>query len=155
MFGISPILAVVINPETSLTEGLIVPYGGLSLDHLAEKADSGINSRVTLRHLSAIVRAVSYLSRFNVTHGDICERNVCIQESVVGTALPIMIVDFGETAPDYKGDQQATGELLIWCTQNLDGWSEDERERIIGVGNLLRNNGEFNIAIENLERLDI
>lgn len=153
MFGISPILAVVINRETSLTEGLIMPYGGFSLDHFAYEVDSTsvINPRVTLRHLSAIIGAVSYLSGFSVLHGDICERNVCVKGIVAGVESPIMIVDFGETAPEYKGDKQATGELLFWCARNLGCWSEDEREKITGAGRLLKDDGEFSTAVEKLE----
>jgi hypothetical protein len=151
-YGISPILAVVIEPETSLTEGIIIADGGVSLDHLADNVAD--NPRVTLHHLSSIVGAVSYLSGFDVTHGDICDRNVCIKEMVAGVASPIMVVDFGETAPEYKGDKYATGELLCWCAQNLEGWTEVERQIITETGQLLKDGREFSRAVQNLEAMN-
>jgi hypothetical protein len=155
MVGISPILAVVIDSQTLVIEGLILPYGGLSLDHFANNLvdeNSTPTLRVTLRHLSAVLRAVSYLSESSVMHGDICARNVCIKDDdgTVAASESIMLVDLGDIAPQYKGDAHATGELLLWCAENLGGWSENEREIIKGSGKLLVDGGELSSAIEKL-----
>ena len=127
--GISPILAVVVDAETRLTQGIILPYCGESLDRIANDTAQS-STIVCVRHLSSLVQAVSYLSKLGSVHGDICERNVCIKADEGDMSSQVALVDFGEVAPHYKGDVEAAGRLLRWCEENLKGWSKDERTRI-------------------------
>ena len=57
-------------------------------------------------HLISLLETLKCLWAVGVVHGDICERNVCVD------AQSIRLIDFGEVAPDYMNDIVATGKLF-------------------------------------------
>ena len=77
----------------------------------------------------------------NVLHGDICERNVCIQDS------SIQLIDFGEVAPDYKNDVVATGTLLLRCMANMTV-NDEQRLNIAGAAAVLIEHEDVAPAID-------
>ena len=78
-----------------------------------------------------------------VVHGDICERNVCIDGS------SILLIDFGEVAPRYQNDIVAAGRLFEWC---MNQFSEVERERISRAAWELIEREDFDAALVILEQ---
>jgi tRNA A-37 threonylcarbamoyl transferase component Bud32 len=113
-YGICPILAIVVDGTPPLLCGVLMPHAGLVLDQLP-------SGRLKMEHLVSLIKTVAHLQSAGVVHGDICERNVCIDGS------SILLIDFGEVAPKYQNDIVATGRLFQWCTDRL---SEAERERV-------------------------
>jgi hypothetical protein len=113
-YGICPILAIVVDGIPPLLCGILMPNAGVVLDHLPV-------GQLKIQHLVSLIKTVIHLRGARVVHGDICERNICIEGS------SIILIDFGEVAPRYQNDVVATGTLLQRCT---DRFSEGERERI-------------------------
>ena len=125
--GVSPILAVVVDQEPPLILGILMPYVGKSLDALINKPVNG-DPLITMTHIIALVRAVNFIHSAGIIHGDICERNVCVNETT--WIEPIQLIDFGEVAPEYRGDIEACGLLLRWCANVVVTLTEDEKLRI-------------------------
>ena len=113
-YGICPILAIVVDGTEPLLCGILMPNAGVVLDHLPV-------GELKIHHLTSLVKTVIHLRSAEVVHGDICERNICIQGS------SIQLIDFGEVAPRYQNDVVAVGKLLQWCVARF---REGERGRI-------------------------
>jgi len=41
-------------------------------------------------------------------------------------------VDFGEVAPEYRGDFKMTAELLGWCSEHF-AWTEREKRAVVSA----------------------
>ena len=76
-------------------------------------------------------------------HGDICERNVCVQ------CFSVQLIDFGEVAPRYQSDMVAIGRLFQWC---LDHFSEGEQDRINRAATELIDREDIDAALAILQQ---
>lgn len=113
-YGICPILGIVVDEAEPLLCGILMPRAGTVLDQLTK-------GELKIHHLISLVNAGIHLRSAQVVHGDICERNVCIQ------CCSVQLIDFGEIAPRYENDIVAIGRLFLWC---LDHFSEHEQDWI-------------------------
>lgn len=146
-YGVSPIVAVVVDKEPPVILGILMPYVGKSLDTLINKPVNG-DPLITMTHIIALVRAVNFVHSAGIVHGDICERNVCVN----GTRgmESIQIVDFGEVASEYRGDIEACGLLLRWCANVVVTLTEDEKLRINDAAQSLLLCGDLSEAMRRL-----
>jgi hypothetical protein len=97
--AIAPILGIVVHSNPALLLGILLPDAGPSLDNIAPN-EIGLDMWISL------IQTVRELRVVGITHGDICDRNICVRGN------SIQLIDFGEIAPDYPNDVIATGELL-------------------------------------------
>lgn len=116
--------------------GFLMPYVGRSLDRLGRPtADSNRLVPTTLNfpptdssstttdlpineeQLLDLVCGVQKLSRCGIVHGDICYWNVILAQPALQTAR-LLLIDMGDVAPDYEGDADALGNLLLWCLEH-------------------------------------
>src|SRR5947207_10835269 len=71
------------------------------------------NHQITLQHLISLLKAVICLHDAEILHGDVCERNVCVQGS------SIQLIDFGGIGLIYGDDAEATGHLFLRCVDRM------------------------------------
>ena len=120
--GVAPILAVVIDPTSRFVNGIVLPLYGKSLEMVAQERGS-----INIPCLRSLLETVMYLNGVGISHGDICDRNVVVKPSNSGKSSDdtstLILVDFGEVAPSYKGDIDATADLFLWCAKSLE-WTE-------------------------------
>jgi hypothetical protein len=100
--GINPILAIVVDGQPPLFYGILFALAGESLDRVS-------GQQITIQHFASLITTVMYLQKAGLEHGDICDRNVCIE------GQSTQLIDFGEKAPDYTNDVIATGHLMRSC----------------------------------------
>lgn len=134
-WGICPILAVVID-QNSLLRGILLPYVGVSMDKLDPH-------EISIKHLLLLVKAVRQLQTAGVVHGDICDRNVCVSDTL------IQLVDFGE---NDKDDIDATSRLLVECGNRMQ-LSKKQRETIESASETLIKNRDLVLGIAILQQL--
>ncbi|KAI3392079.1 hypothetical protein diail_6185 [Diaporthe ilicicola] len=154
--------------------GFITPYMGRSLEllgaahpstdvesneaHLPSMPALGspgttVDVPITLEQLLDLVKGVRELSRCGVTHGDICYWNIVLEESgprSTSSAAPrLLLIDMGDTAPDYENDAVAMRGVLLWCLSHSPGLHEDavSRNKVI-IASALLNEFDFDGAIE-------
>jgi hypothetical protein len=111
--GINPILAIVVDGgDRALFYGILFAHAGTSLDKFT--------GTLTPQHFLSLITTVQYLQESGLEHGDICDRNVCVDVDVDvdGGSGSVQLIDFGETAPDYSNDIIATGRLMRWCLES-------------------------------------
>lgn len=111
--GINPILAIVVDgDDPPLFYGILFAHAGTSLDKFT--------GTLTSQHFLSLITAVQYLEESGLEHGDICDRNVCVDvdADIDGGSGSVQLIDFGETAPDYSNDIIATGGLMRWCVES-------------------------------------
>jgi hypothetical protein len=123
--GVAPILAVVVEPSTQFIDGILLPSYRSTLESHAN------GDTVTLPSLHGLIKTITELHHIGITHGDICEQNVAINtvgESSIAE-YELVLFDFGEVAPRYEGDVEATGKLLLWCIEHFT-WTNGETEVI-------------------------
>ena len=113
--GISPIV-IVVGEESPLLYGILFPNAGITLDEVSD-------DQITLQHLISLLKAVTCLHVANVLHGNICERNVCVEGS------SIQLINFDWIALDYMGDVEATGRLFLRCVNRMTT-SNDQADKI-------------------------
>jgi hypothetical protein len=125
--GIAPILAVVVQPSTKLLDGILLPFYPYTLDSLAKVQ----NSSLSVESLHGLVKTLAEFHDMGITHGDIRERNVAVNNAVLENDAvghcELVFLDFGEVAPRYEGDVKTMSKLILWCAQNF-GWADNERE---------------------------
>lgn len=134
-YGICPILAIVVDGTPPLLCGILMPNAGVVLDQLP-------TGQLKMEHLVSLIKTLVHLRSAHVVHGDICERNVCLNGS------SILLIDFGEVAPGYRNDIIATGTLLQWCMKEF---SEVERERLARAASELIDHEDIDAALTILE----
>jgi hypothetical protein len=134
-YGVCPILAIVVDGTPPLLCGILMPNAGVVLDQLPIR-------QLKIQHLVSLIKTVTHLRSARVVHGDICERNICIEGS------SILLIDFGEVAPRYQNDIVATGMLFQWC---MIHFSEGERERISRATSELVKREDLNAVLAILE----
>lgn len=123
--GVAPILAVVIDPTTQFVNGIILPLYDKSLEMLAREQGS-----LNIQNLRSLLETILYLNSAGISHGDICNRNVMVKPGEAPMDnMTLILVDFGEVAPSYQGDIDATADLLLWCTDSFE-WTEVDLELI-------------------------
>lgn len=149
-FHILPILAVV-HKHSSTDEiiGILLPYGGKSLEALAggqeygmqyeaedmeqdPAPDPGPKLPITERQFQGLVLAVWELARIGIVHGDINDRNTLLSPDG-----QLNLVDLGEVEPDYRSDAYALGNMMLWAMERVQ-WESTERERIRNIGRALQ-----------------
>ncbi|KAJ0122698.1 hypothetical protein J7T55_003214 [Diaporthe amygdali] len=167
----------VIAPEDAMQPGHIVagfitPYMGRSLELFgAARPSMGVESPkthlpslpalgtltttvdmpITKEQLLDLVKGVGELSRCGTTHGDICYWNIILQESAppyLSVAPRLLLIDMGDTAPDYENDAVALAGVLLWCLNHSTRLREDttSRNKVIVASALLKE-GDFDGAI--------
>ncbi|KAI0011987.1 hypothetical protein F4779DRAFT_569917 [Xylariaceae sp. FL0662B] len=138
--------------------GFLMPYVGRSLDLLGTPtADSdrlgpttstspAIDSSSTTTDLPIneeqlldLVCGIQKLSRCGIVHGDICHWNVVLAQPALQTAR-LLLIDMGDVAPDYEGDADALGNLLLWCLEHSTELKDAAatRKRIVIAAALLK-----------------
>lgn len=127
-FCLVPILAVVISTrkpwKIGTVAGILTPHAGPDLEMLAQPSSPGL--QLDLTQLRDLVAGISELHKLGVQHGDITYWNTTLQPSCQdGRAPKLMLIDAGTEAPEYTGDAQATGTLLLWCLDNCASLRED------------------------------
>ncbi|KAH8761811.1 hypothetical protein F5882DRAFT_453524 [Hyaloscypha sp. PMI_1271] len=165
-FNAIPILAVVVMEQGGDNDeviGILMPFGGLSLESLSE---SGPNSTVstpgsrdleiTRGELRDLAHGVRELAQAGVVHGDINERNT-LRKPLEATAVKgyqgqsrLVLVDFGEMAPEYKNDAFALGELFIWCKER-SSWGVSDQRKVEDAAQVLKENGNFDQVLSVLD----
>ena len=131
--GVCPILAIVIDEEPPLLCGILLPYMGVSLDKVPP-------SRIMIQHLISIVKTVINMRSARVVHGDICDRNVCVEGS------SIYLIDFGEKVKNSPDDIVATGNLILEYIGRMT-LTVEEKEMISEAANaLIREDADAAIA---------
>ncbi|PNY26618.1 Uncharacterized protein TCAP_03450 [Tolypocladium capitatum] len=154
-FKVAPILAVV-TKEKGLGQddsvlGFLMPFEGDSLEILADQSpDSTVP--VTEEQLWDLARGVPELSRCGVMHGDINEWNTVLCRASASDSgserSRLLLIDLGDEAPGYEGDEKALGSLFLWCLEHapsLRGGPEGA-QRIRTAAAMLRD-GDFDEAL--------
>lgn len=153
--------------QSHIVAGFITPYMGRSLELFGEVQPSqgGVTSSenddtpsmpaqgcltptvdvpITMKQLLDLVKGVRELSRCGVTHGDICYWNIILEEVeprlATSSAPRLLLIDMGDTAPDYENDAVALADVLLWCLKHSSRLREDHvsRKRIIVASALLK-----------------
>ncbi|KAK7697368.1 hypothetical protein SLS64_013611 [Diaporthe eres] len=159
--------------QSHTVAGFITPYMGRSLElfgainptgggdsnesHLPSMPALGsltttADVPITIEQLLDLVKGVRELSRCGITHGDICYWNIVIQEPEPKSmsAVPrLLLIDMGDTAPDYENDAVALAGVLLWCLKHSSSLREDtaSRNKLI-IASVLLNEVDFDRAIE-------
>ena len=128
--GITPILAIVVDGNPPLLHGILLAFAGLSLDKL-------LGRQVTIQHFASLIKTVKHLRAAELEHGDICDRNVCLEGS------SMQPIDFSEKVPEYTNDVAATGHLMLFCV-NGKRVREDEEATICSAARALIERGDLN-----------
>ncbi|KAE9369883.1 hypothetical protein N431DRAFT_547196 [Stipitochalara longipes BDJ] len=165
-FNVIPILAVVVTEQDGDNDeviGILMPFGGLSLESLSE---SGLNStastsgsrdfEITRGELRDLAHGVRELAQAGVVHGDINERNT-LKKPHEATAAEgyqgqsrLVLVDFGDMAPEYKNNAFALGELFIWCKER-SSWGGSDQRKVEDAAQVLKENGDFDRVLSVLD----
>jgi hypothetical protein len=103
--GINPILAIVVDGNPPLFYGILFALAGESLDRLSGR-------QITIQHFVSLIKTVMYLQQAGIEHGDIRDRNVCLD------GQSVQLIDFGEKAQEYTNDVIATGRLMRLCVDS-------------------------------------
>jgi hypothetical protein len=135
--GINPILAIVVDGNPPLLHGILLAFAGLSLDKLSGR-------QITIQHFASLIETVVHLRAAEVEHGDICDRNVCLEGS------SIQLIDFGEKAPEYTNDVAATGHLMLLCVSRMSV-REDQEAVICKAASALIELEDLNSALTILQ----
>jgi hypothetical protein len=104
--GINPILAIVVDGNPPLLYGILLAFAGVSVDKLSGR-------QITIQHFVSLITTVMHLQAAGLEHGDICDRNVCLEGS------SIQLIDFGEKASENADDVIATGRLMRLCVDRM------------------------------------
>ncbi|KAL5313674.1 hypothetical protein ACEPPN_018095 [Leptodophora sp. 'Broadleaf-Isolate-01'] len=164
-FNVIPILAVVVIEQDVNNEvmGILMPFGGPSLESLSVSGPNSTAStfssedlEITRGQLRDLARGVRELAQVGVVHGDINERNTLKKPHEVNAAEGyqeqnrLVLVDFGDVAPEYKSDAFALGELFIWCKER-SSWGVSDLRKIEDAAQVLKENGDFDRALSVLD----
>ena len=126
--GVAPILTIVIDPDTQFVDGIVLPLYHTDVESFA----NGPRARLRISELHRLIHTLSHLHLLGIGHGDICERNVVLNVTCENTSEDIAPVDFGEVAPEYRGDFKMTAELLGWCSEHFV-WTEREKRAVVSA----------------------
>lgn len=158
--------------QSHIVAGFITPYMGRSLELLGASAPStGAKSNetrlpsmpalrsvtttadiaITIAQLLDLIKGVRELSRCEITHGDICYWNIIFEEPEPQSqvAVPrLLLIDMGDTAPDYDNDAVALASVLLWCLEHSTSLFQNtsSRNKVI-IASALLNEGDFDGAI--------
>lgn len=166
--------------QSHTVAGFITPYIGRSLELLgAAQSSKGVESNgnnlpslpalgsltittdmpITIAQLLDLVEGVRELSRCRITHGDICYWNLVLEEpeSQSQSAMPrLLLIDMGDTAPDYENDAVALAGVLLWCLNHSSSLREDTASRnMVVIASALLNDGDFDGAVEILSSASV
>jgi serine/threonine protein kinase len=166
-FNVVPILAVVITEkdvDNHEVVGILMPFGGPSLESLSVSGSNPaasppglIDLGITREQLRDLACGVRELAQAGVVHGDINERNTLIRPHEAAASAKgfqgqsrLVLVDFGDVAPEYKNDAFALGELFIWCKER-SSWGVSDQRRIEDAAQVLKENGDYDRALSVLD----
>lgn len=159
--------------QSHIVAGFITPYMGRSLELLGAAQPSGgaeshetrlpsmpalgsltttADVPITMEQLLDLVEGVRELYRCGVTHGDICYWNIVLEEPeprALSSAVPrLLLIDMGDTAPDYENDAVALASVLLWCLKHSPSLREDTASRRKAIiASALLNEVNFDDAI--------
>lgn len=107
---------------------------------------------ITMEQLLDLVKGVRELSKCGITHGDICYWNIVLEElepRLASSFVPrLLLIDMGDTAPDYENDAVALADVLLWCLRHSSRLREDEVSRkTVVVASALLKEVDFDGAI--------
>jgi serine/threonine protein kinase len=165
-FNIIPILAVVVielDGDNDEVVGILMPFGSLSLESLSVSGPNSTastsgsrNLEITRGELRDLAHGVRELAQAGVVHGDINERNT-LKKPHEATAAKgyqgqsrLVLVDFGDMAPEYKNDAFALGDLFIWCEER-SSWGVSDQRKVKDAAQVLKENGDFDRALSVLD----
>lgn len=157
--------------QSHIVAGFITPYMGQSLELVgAFDPSTGVKPNetrlplipalrsltttadmvITIEQLLDLVKGARELSRCGITHGDICHWNIVLEEPEPQSqaAVPrLLLIDMGDTAPDYDNDAVALASVLLWCLEHSTRLRQDtsSRNKVI-IASASLNEGNFNGA---------
>ncbi|KAJ4496619.1 hypothetical protein C8R41DRAFT_866025 [Lentinula lateritia] len=108
----NPVLACVVDTKERM-RGFLIPFGGTSLDHLPtvrwQIFFDILQGLVTIHAIPADALGTSKIEEDMqlVEHGDICARNVLVDESG-----KVHLIDVGSRTVDYQGDRRALVDMM-------------------------------------------
>lgn len=168
--------------QSHMVAGFITPYMGRSLElfEAIQPSQGGVASSedhtpsmpargcltptadipITMEQLLDLVKGVRELSRCGVTHGDICYWNIILEElepRLASSSAPrLLLIDMGDTAPDYENDAVALADVLLWCLKHSSRLRDDGvSQRKIIVASALLKEVDFDGAIELLSPVSV
>ncbi|TPX16393.1 uncharacterized protein E0L32_004042 [Thyridium curvatum] len=139
-FHVLPILAVVNkHSETDEVLGIIMPYGGQSLESLAGGYQYGMGADpeeglppkpwpslpIAEEQIIDLLRGVRELAKAGVVHGDVNDRNTLLTPD-----NRLVLVDMGEVAPDYVSDVHALGRMMLWALEMVSWTTPGAEDRV-------------------------
>lgn len=159
--------------QSHIVAGFIIPYMGRSLElfgavHPSQGVTSSenhppsmpadgcltttVDMPITMAQLLDLVKGVRELSRCGVIHGDVCYWNIVLEElepRLAASSTPrLLLIDMGDTAPDYENDAVALADVLLWCLKPSSRLREDEASRkMLIVASALLKKVDFDGAI--------
>lgn len=159
--------------QSHIVAGFITPYMGRSLELFgAVQPSANVTSSeyhppsmpangcltttadmpITMAQLLDLVKGVRELSRCGITHGDICYWNIVLEELgpwLASSSTPrLLLIDMGDTAPDYENDAVALADVLLWCLKHSSRLREDDASRkMLIVASALLQKVDFDGAI--------
>ncbi|VUC29867.1 unnamed protein product [Clonostachys rosea] len=168
-FGVLPILAVVHkNEDTDETLGILMPYGGRSLESLAGgyKYGMGYSSIEEDAEDSEDEHADPDPPNINHTDGDatpvpklpitevhfqslvmnlwelarvgVLHGDINDRNTLYTEDGKLIMIDLGGIAPDYKGDAHALGSMILWALGRVE-WDTAVSERVRKISLCLQN----------------
>ncbi|CAH0043724.1 unnamed protein product [Clonostachys solani] len=162
-FHVLPILAVVLkSSDTDEVLGLLMPYGGQSLEDLAGRYQYGMGYRgddedeegeadSEARKTDEVALQPASLPRLHITETQIQALVVALWELARAGVVhgditdrntlcmedgQLVFIDLGGVAPDYQGDSHAMGLMITWALERVD-WGVPTMERVRKVGRCL------------------
>ena len=142
--GVAPILAVAIWPETEYVDGIVLPLYQTDMESFAKDP----RARLSLSALHRLIQTIARFQSIGITHGDICERNLVLNMTDDCRCEDLVLVDFGEVAPEYQGDMNMAAELLLWCATHFTWLEEEKRTVVIAAGKIQA--GDYGDALDML-----
>ncbi|KAM5343499.1 hypothetical protein ACJ41O_012036 [Fusarium nematophilum] len=165
-FHILPILAVVHkHDKTDEILGILLPYGGTSLETLAGGYKYGMGYRdddgeedqdeaheeshcrssravmqPTLLFSSPITESHFQglvMSVWELARAGVLHGDINDRNTLLTPDNHLVLVDLGEVAPDYKGDAHALGSMMLWAAERAD-WDATVVERVKKIGTCLQ-----------------
>ncbi|KAK4236593.1 hypothetical protein C8A03DRAFT_45427 [Achaetomium macrosporum] len=135
--------------EPGSVAGLLMPYCGPDLEMLVRDEEKAAALPVTGRQLRELVRGVKELGRCGVQHGDIKYWNTVFHPGSGDEKATLVLIDFDSEAPEYDGDAEDLGTLLLWCVDHAKGLRDDRgaKARVVAAAAGLRAEGDFDAAI--------
>lgn len=156
-FNVLSILSVVLkNSETDEVLGVLLPYGGETVENMAGGYEYGMcraregeeppskpwpTIPVSEKQIVDLARGVREIFRAGVVHGDVADRN-----TLMAPDGRLLLIDLGEIAPDYVSDAHALGDLIFWMLERVSWDDAEATARVRKMAEYLKTEGWEGVA---------